>query len=253
MGFIILIALVTILTGLIIGGGLLVWITKLFKVENPSYKKSLIVLIVSYLASVVAGFIFSIINLGLLSNILVSVATFFVFHYLYKKYYQSSWKKSLGIYIVFGIAGAILALLVVIPTRVYVFEPFTVAGASMSPTYNNGDYLLVNKFDKSFQRGDVVVFRFPKDAGQFFIKRIIGLPSEKVDIQNGKVLVNGQVLSENYYSGETLPDSSITLGQDQYFVLGDNRNQSFDSRNFGPITTSSIQGKIFDKVSYSAK
>lgn len=70
-----------------------------------------------------------------------------------------------------------------------------------------------------------------------------------MDIQGGKVLINGQVLNESYYNGETLPDSSITINQDQYFVLGDNRTKSFDSRSFGPITKSSIQGKIFYKVS----
>ena len=93
------------------------------------------------------------------------------------------------------------------------------------------------------------MFRYPKDPSKFFIERIIGLPSEKVDIQGGKVLINGQVLNESYYNGETLPDSSLTLEQDQYFVLGDNRMKSSDSRIWGPITKSSIQGKIFYKVS----
>lgn len=229
--------------------GILVWVEKLFKIENPTYKNSVKTLIFSGIASGIVGIIFSIINLVLLSSIIVTVASFFTFHYFLKKYYLSSWKKSLGIYVVFGIVGIIVFLVVVIPTRLYVFEPFAVSGEAMSPTYNNGDYLLINKFDKNFVRGDVVVFRYEKQPGTFFIERIIGLPSKKVDIQSGKVLINGQVLNENYYNGETLPDSSVTLNQDQYFVLGDNRTKSFDSRSFGPITKSSIQGKIFYKVS----
>ncbi len=145
MGFIILISLIAIVIGLFVGGGLLVGVTKLFKIENPSYKKSLVVLIVSGIASFIAGIIFGIINLGFLSNVLVSVATFFVFHYFYKKYYQSSWKKSLGIYVIFGIIGVVISLLVVIPTRLFIVQPFVVSGETMSPTYLNGDYLLINK------------------------------------------------------------------------------------------------------------
>ncbi len=229
--------------------GILVWVEKLFKIENPTYKNSLKTLIFSGIASVIVAIIFGIINLGFLSNVLAPIASFFAFHYFLKKYYLSSWKKSLGIYVVFGIVGIIVSLIVVIPTRLYIFSPFVIAGEAMSPTYNNGDYLLINKFDKSFERGDIIVFRYPKDPNKFFIERIIGLPSEKVGIQGGKVLINGQVLNESYYSGETLPDSSLTLKQDQYFVLGDNRMKSSDSRIWGPITKSSIQGKIFYKVS----
>lgn len=230
------------------GAGILVWVEKLFKIANPTYKNSVRTLIFFSIASAIVGIVFSIINLGLLSSIIITVASFFAFHYFLKKYHLSSWKKSLGIYVVFGIIWIIVSLVVVAPTRLYVFEPFAVNGGAMSPTYNDGDYLLINKFDTSFGRGDVVVFRYPKDPNQFFIKRVIGLPSETVGIQSGKVLINGQILSETYYNGETLPDSSVTLNQDQYFVLGDNRTKSFDSRSFGPITKSSIQGKIFYKV-----
>ncbi len=231
------------------GAGILVWVEKLFKIENPTYKNSLKTLLFSGIASGVVGIISIIINLGLLSNVLITVASFFAFHYFLKKYYLSSWKKSLGIYVVFGVVGMVVSLVVVIPTRLYIFEPFTVSGEVMSPTYINGDYLLINKFNKSFERGDVVVFRYPKDPNKFFIKRIIGLPSEKIKIQGGKVFINRQVLNESYYNSETVPDSSITLDQDQYFVLGDNRNKSSDSHIWDPITKSSIQGKIFYKVS----
>jgi len=229
--------------------GILLWVEKLFKIENPTYKNSIKTILFSGIAGAIVGIIFSIINLGFLSNILVTVVSFFAFHYFLKKYYLSSWKKSLGIYVVFGIVGIIVSLVVVVPTRLYIFSPFAVAGEAMSPTYNNGDYLLINKFDKNFVRGDVVIFRTEKQPSSYLIKRIIGLPLEKVDIQGGRVLINGQVLDESYYNGETLPDSSVTLGQDQYFVLGDNRTKSFDSRSFGPITKSSIEGKTFYKVS----
>lgn len=93
MGFIILASLITMVVGLFFGTGLLVLVTKLFKIENPNYKKSLIVLIVSGIASFIAGIIFSIINLGFLSNVLVSITAFFVFHYFYKKILPSFLEK----------------------------------------------------------------------------------------------------------------------------------------------------------------
>ena len=247
--FLILMALIAIVIGFLIGIVILVWVTKLFKIEKPSYKKTLIVLIISGVASSIVSIIFSIIKLGFLANLLALIANFFVFNYLYKKYYQCSWKKSLGIYIISGIIMTFVAFLIVMPIRLYIFSPFVVSGQAMSPTYNNGAYLIINKFDKSFNRGDVVVFdaSFIKGyEGKTFIKRIIGLPSEKVEIQNGKVLINGQALNENYINGDTSGNISMTLNQNEYFVLGDNRSQSFDSRMWGPLNKSSIEGKVSD-------
>lgn len=249
MGLILLASLIALITSLLVGGVVLTWIIKLFKLEKRSYIKSLIVLIFSGIASIISNVIFGIINLGFLSNILAIIVIFFVFHYLLKKYYQTSWKKSLGIYAVFGIISLILSSLIIVPFRHYVAEPFTINNAAMSPAYNNGDYLLINKFDKTFVRGDVVVFKYKEQPKTFFVKRIIGLPSEKIEIKNGGVYINDQVLSENYCNEETKGEASITLGQDQYFVLGDDRNISLDSRVFGPVAKSDIQGKIFYKVS----
>lgn len=253
MVFVILVSFFGIVIALFVGSIILVWISKLFKIERPNYKKSLAVLIVSGIASVIAGIVFGIINLGFLSNVLVSVATFFAFHYFYKKYYQASWKKSLGIYIVFEIIIFVISLVIVIPARLYVVSPIVVSGEAMSPTYNDGDYLLINKFSKDFSRGDVVMFR----RETLSIKRIIGLPSEKVDLQGGKVFINNHQLDENYYNGRTervdSAGTSVVLGQDEYFVLGDNRGNSFDSRSFGPITKSSIVGKVFYRVSKLTK
>ena len=228
-------------------GGILFWITKLFKLESPSYKKSLIILILSGLASGVIRLIVGVVNLGILSAILATIGSFLTFHYFLKKYYQNSWKKSLGIYVVFGIISVVASLIIVVPTRLFLVEPFVVSGKAMSPTYNSGDYLFINKLSKSFNRGDVVIVRL-QQQNTFVIKRIIGLPTEKVEIKNGSVIINGQVLSEAYYNGSTPGDVSVTLSQDQFFVLGDNRNESYDSRNFGPVSLSSITGKVFFEV-----
>lgn len=249
MELIILIIVVAILGILLFFAfsGVLLWITKLFKIENPSYKKSLLVLILSHIASGIASVIFGVVDLGILSNILVTVVSFFAFHYLLKRYYQNSWKKSLGVYVVFGIITTIISLFIVVPTRLFLVEPFVVSGNAMSPTYNTGDYLFINKLAKNFNRGDVVIVRL-EQQNAFFIKRIIGLPTEKIEIKNGSVLINGQPLNEGYYTGETPGDISVSLSQDQFFVLGDNRTESYDSRSYGPVSRSGIQGKVFFEV-----
>ena len=114
----------------------------------------------------------------------------------------------------------------------------------MSPTYSNGDYLFVNKFNHVFSRGDVVIFH-DSNTGRNYIKRIIGLPNEKIEIHLDVVSVNGQRLNEPYIKGKTIGDSSFQLSADQYFMMGDNREHSTDSRTLGPILVTEIDGKIF--------
>ena len=126
----------------------------------------------------------------------------------------------------------------------------------MEPSFEDGDYLLVNEISYRFsepERGDVVIFRYPLDRSQFFIKRIIGLPDETIEIKDNTVVIynkekpNGFVLNEDYLAPEqkTLGSSVIKLDDNEYFVLGDNRLQSSDSRRWGPINKSLITGKAF--------
>ena len=242
--------LIALAIGLFAGSGLLVLITRLFKIKDFRYKRALIILAVSGIISALIGIIFNFINLNFLSDFITGIIIFFVFHYFYKKYYQISWKKSLGIYVVFGALGFIISLIIILPIRFFIVSPFFVQGENMSPTYNAGDYLLIDKLSKNYSHGDIIVFRYEKQPGTFFIQRIIGLPGEKIDIQNGKILINGQILEENYYNGETNGDISITLGQNEYFVLGDNREQSRDSRSFGPVMETDIEGEVFYKTEF---
>lgn len=233
------------IVALLFHGAILVLVSKFFKVENLSYRKSLIILVACAIVSFAVGAVFYVLNFGFLANVLASVAVFFMFHFFYKKYYLSSWKRSLGIYVTFLGISFIISVLVVIPTRLFLFSPFFVSGDAMSPTYNDGDYLLATKFGRSFSRGEVIVFEREGYAGASLIKRVVGLPGEKVDVRNGKVFINDQVLNEGYVSGETTGTFSVALDHDQYFVLGDNRGKSLDSRSFGPIAGSSIEGKAF--------
>lgn len=148
----------------------------------------------------------------------------------------------------------ILAILIILPIRYYIAEPFFVRGPSMAPNFKNGDYLLIDEFSYHFgtpQKGDVVVFRYPPDPSQFFIKRIIGLPYETVVVNNNSVIIfnpdnpNGVLLKENYLdiSQVTLGNMTTKLGDNQYFVLGDNRLNSSDSRQWGILDRKLIDGK----------
>lgn len=145
----------------------------------------------------------------------------------------------------------LLMLLIIVVTRVLV-QTFRIEGVSMEPNLHDGQYLIINKFIYYLQppqRGDVVVFRYPKNPRRDFIKRIIGLPGEKVEVKGERVFINGEELAEPY----ALHKGNYTwgpqrLGEDEYFVLGDNRNSSSDSHNWGPLPRDAIVGKAW--ISY---
>lgn len=148
----------------------------------------------------------------------------------------------------------IVALLVVVPIRYFVFQPFFVRGQSMEPNFHQGDYLIIDELSYQFrapQRGEVIVFKYPQDPTQRYIKRIIGLPGETVKIKSGQVSIykNGQIqtLDELTYlpqSTQTLGDMEITLDNNDYFVLGDNRPVSSDSRRWGVLPEENIIGRV---------
>lgn len=118
----------------------------------------------------------------------------------------------------------------------------------MLPNFFDGELLLTEKATYRIykpEKGDVVVFRSPKGRRVDFIKRIVGLPGESVRVQGGKVHINDELLRESYETQQTGGDVSVTLGDNQYFVLGDNRGSSSDSRSFGPIDKSSIRGRAW--------
>jgi len=147
----------------------------------------------------------------------------------------------------------IIAAAIVMPIRYFLFQPFFVRGQSMDPNFGDGDYLIVDEISYRFQnpqRGEVIVFKAPSNPSQRFIKRIIGLPGETVEIKNGNITIYKDsqpfVLNEeNYLSSlDTTGNIKITLSEDEYFVLGDNRAFSYDSRRFGSLPEDKIIGRV---------
>ena len=151
---------------------------------------------------------------------------------------------------------AVISLAIIIPIRYFLIQPFVVRGSSMEPSFSSGDYLIIDEISYRFsepQRGDVVVFEYPRNPSQYYIKRIIGLPGERVQVGNSSVIIyntdypSGIEVEESYLTGdERTPGSAdVTLGSDEYFVLGDNRTASSDSRVWGELESDEIIGRAW--------
>ncbi len=150
----------------------------------------------------------------------------------------------------------LIALIVVLPIRYFLFQPFIVNGQSMEPTYCDRDYLLVDQISYRFkepQRGEVIVFYYPEDVRFRHIKRIVGLPGETISITNDKIEVidtDGNIfeIDESEYlpfNITKLGEVELVLPEDSFFVMGDNRGASFDSRKWGYLPEEYIIGKVF--------
>ncbi|HUT96403.1 MAG TPA: signal peptidase I [Candidatus Paceibacterota bacterium] len=144
----------------------------------------------------------------------------------------------------------IISLAIIIPIRYFLIQPFFVNGASMEPNFHDGDYLIVDEISYRFdapERGDVVIFRYPLDPSQFFIKRVIGLPGESIKVEDGKIFINGKDLDESEYLQDinTAGSVEVKLAEDEYFVLGDNRQASSDSRKWGEVDKKFIIGRAW--------
>lgn len=165
-----------------------------------------------------------------------------------KKHLHSVWEV---------VEFAVIALLIVIPIRAFVAQPFVVSGTSMVPTFQNADYLIVDEISYRFEkpaRGDVIIFKYPKDQTKYFIKRVIGLPGETVVIEGSRVTIrnaehlDGFALSEPYVKNISENYMQATLKDGEYFVMGDNRAGSSDSRFWGTLPRDLIVGRAFARL-----
>lgn len=148
---------------------------------------------------------------------------------------------------------ALLAGLTIGLVRYFLFKPFYVKGQSMEPNFYEHDYLIIDEVSyrlRAPERGEIIVFRSPVNE-DYYLKRVVGLPGERVKIEDNKVVIfnsenpQGLVVNETYLTESTIGAVNVTLDSDQYFVLGDNRDASYDSRRFGPIERKAIVGKVW--------
>ena len=167
---------------------------------------------------------------------------------------------------IFGVIGSffwelvkifLVAIVIIVPVRYFLVQPFIVRGASMEPNFEHSDYLVIDELSYRWReprRGEVIVFRFPDNPSQFFIKRVIGVPHDKISVEQGRVVVHnsqleqGAVIDESDYltlGTRTGGDVTIELGDEEYFVLGDNRAASSDSRSWGVLPKDQIVGRVW--------
>lgn len=150
----------------------------------------------------------------------------------------------------------VISSAIIVPIRYFLIQPFYVKGASMEPNFYDHEYLIIDEISYRFRepiRGEILVFKYPRDPSQFFIKRIVGMPGETVEISNGNVVIyndehpNGIVLDEDAYLShdDTGGKERVTLGPDEFYVLGDNRDASLDSRSFGAVTDEEVIGRVW--------
>ena len=152
---------------------------------------------------------------------------------------------------------AFIAILIVLPIRLFIAQPFIVSGTSMVPTFQDGQYLIVDEITyrlESPKRGDVVVFRYPNDPSKYFIKRIIGLPGETVDVKKEATIITnkehpeGFALDQSYVTNHSEDTDHRILKDNEYFVMGDNRSGSYDSRAWGPVPKNLLVGRALVRL-----
>lgn len=202
----------------------------------------------------------------LVASILVILGLIGFALWLWRLYSEKSPQSETGLKNWYQITRGVDILLVLgLLFRVFILQPFVVEGNSMENNFSNQEFLLVDRISYRFiapHRGDVIIFRFPKNPSEDYIKRIIGLPGETVKIENGQIFINDLLLEEGYLTQDTLTLTSTdsgsffekTLSQDEYLVLGDNRENSSDSRDWGTVPKKNIIGRAriivypFDKA-----
>lgn len=162
--------------------------------------------------------------------------------------------QALGKFIWEMVQIAAIAIAIILPVRYFLVQPFIVKGASMEPNYYENQYLIIDELTYRFRdpiRGETVVFHPPGNETQYYIKRVIGLPGETVEVRDGHMVIyneeypNGMTLDETYLTEETTGRQRVTLGRDEYFLMGDNRDASLDSRVIGPIPFANITGRVW--------
>ncbi len=178
---------------------------------------------------------------------------YFLIHYV--MILSMSFKK-IKVFLIELLESAALSLIIILPIRFFIIQPFFVKGQSMEPNFHENDYLIVDELSfklREPQRGEAVVLRSPFDKNYFFIKRIVGLPNETISVKNGEVWIysedypQGRILDEVYLESNEITDGNleVKIGPDQYFVMGDNRRYSYDSRRWGLLNQNDLIGRVW--------
>jgi signal peptidase I len=244
MALLIFLIALLLLTGyILLSAAILYWLEKLFNVPSATYQIAL---------RIAVSFSLFWLFITILTNLvpvffLELVVLFFFFYWLTNQYYQLPWKKIVGVFLGYVILSSLVLITILLPIRAYLVLPIVVVGDAMHPTYRHNDYLIFNRLVNNLSRGDAVAFRLEDRPEAILISRIVGLPGEQIEVRESNVYADGVLLEEisrDFTPGEAL----VTLGPEEYFVLGDNRVASIDSRDFGPIPRASIEARVTARI-----
>jgi len=246
-------ALLLIVASIIVNIFIFQWFAKRNSLLGINFRKAFLILLIWGLVTIATGLLLTILlniiglQAGVLPFLINNVIGLVVFYFIVNKFSPVSFLKALKIYILYIVTVTAVSLLIVVPIREFLYSPFVVSGVAMNPIFQTGDYLVIEKIGDTYGRGNIVVYEY--EPGKFFIQRIIALPGEKVRIENGKVFINNTRIDEPYIQGITMWEStSITLRNTEYFLMGDNREHSNDSRFIGAISKDKILGEYLIKL-----
>jgi len=255
-GFIILWIIVAIILGLFLSALILKLCSRIVGVDT-SFGRALLITFLVLLSTLVLGGILGVVAAKVSPDFLHSqvkpailgiVLEFFGLSFIFKALQKSPWGKSFGVATARLFFSLLLVFAVAIPLRKYGLEAFRIPSSSMAPTLKPGDHIFVKKYAHHPARGEIVIFQRPGERGIVYISRVVGLPAENLEIHDGAVWVNGAKLDDfpgvHGVTNVTNPDgkAAFHLGADEYFMLGDDRENSFDSRIYGAVPSQNIMG-----------
>lgn len=240
----------------------LLWVLcgKIFKIDNLTFKKALVTCLIVSLIGVIFELIIPFLNLLEINNIFIyfftTLTCLIITIWIIKKKFNTTVFRSIGVYLSSIICAVGLALFI----RTYVVQAFKIPSGAMKQTILVGDHIIADKFVYKYsepKRGDIIIFPFPEDPSKDFIKRVVGLGGETIEIRDKQIIINGQFYQEHYKvinDPNIFPENiqprdncgPIKIPEDSLFVMGDNRDHSYDSRYWGFVKMTSVKGKAIN-------
>ncbi|MFH1188665.1 MAG: signal peptidase I [bacterium] len=224
----------------IIGATILYLLSRYKKFHVKDFTFGHAIILMSAIVVVGAG-------LSFISMFWAAIGVFPVFLYFLTKQHNVGWKEALSMYAINVIIFLTFMSVLVQPFFMYVSQPFLIKDNSMTPALHNNELIFINRLAAFFKRGDIVVWRYREGSDEYYVHRVVGIPFDTVEIKDGKVFINNEEYQEPYVSSSPEETVLVSLKDDGYFLMSDDRVRGWDSRHFGPVQKGDIVGRILFK------